>query len=166
MIRDRCIVYFERSTWELAYTGNEAIPFIWQQINTELGSEAQYSNVPFDKFILNVGSNGIQQCNGINVDRIDDKIPDEVFKIRIDDYGMQRVAGVRDYYTEMVYWTYPTDDNAYALKYPNKMFVFNYKMGTWSLNDDCITCFGYFEQDTDVTWGRIVTGKQIGRAHV
>jgi hypothetical protein len=155
LIRDRCIVYFERSTWEIGYTGNEAVPFIWQQINTELGSEAQFSSIPFDKFILNVGPNGIQSCNGINVDRIDDKIPDEVFNIRIKNQGMQRVAGVRDYYTEMVYWTYPTDDNANAVTYPNKMFVFNYKNGTWALNDDCITAFGYWEQQTDITWSEI-----------
>ena len=35
-IKDRLIVYFERSTWELAYTGNEVLPFVWQKINTEL----------------------------------------------------------------------------------------------------------------------------------
>jgi len=155
LIRDRCIVYFERSTWELAYTGNEAIPFIWQQVNTELGSEATFSTVPFDKFILNVGPNGIQSCNGINVDRIDEKMPDEVFDIRIKNHGMQRVAGVRDYYTEMVYWTYPTDDNPNAQYYPNKMFVYNYRNGTWALNDDCITTFGYWEQQTDITWAEV-----------
>lgn len=152
LLRDRCIVYFERSTWELAYTGNEAIPFIWQQVNTELGSEAQFSAIPFDKFILNVGPNGIQSCNGINVDRIDDKIPDQVFDIRITNQGMSRVAGVRDYYSEMVYWSYPTDDNLYAPTYPNKVLVFNYKNGSWAINDDCITAFGYFEQQTDLTW--------------
>lgn len=152
LIRDRCIVYFERSTWEIAYTGNEGLPFVWQQVNSELGSEAQFSNVPFDKFILNVGPNGIQACNGINVDRIDDNIPDQVFDIRISNEGMQRVAGVRDYYTEMVYWLFPTDDNPFASTYPNKMLVFNYKNGSWAMNDDCLTCFGYFEQQTDTTW--------------
>lgn len=156
LIRDRCIVYFERSTWEVAYTGNEGIPFVWQQINSELGSEAQFSNVPFDKFILNVGPNGIQACNGINVDRIDDNIPDQVFDIRINNEGMQRVAGIRDYYTEMVYWLFPTDDNPYAVTYPNKMLVFNYKNGSWAFNDDCLTCFGYFEQQTDQTWAGMV----------
>lgn len=155
LIRDRLIVYFERSTWELAYTGNEGVPFIWQQINTELGSEAQFSCVPFDKFILNVGPNGIQSCNGINVDRIDENIPDQVFDIRILNDGMKRVAGIRDYYTEMVYWTFPTDDNKWAMYYPNKMLVFNYKNGSWAINDDCYTAFGYFEQQSDDTWATI-----------
>lgn len=155
LIRDRCIVYFERSTWELAYTGNAAVPFIFQQVNTELGSESQFSSVPFDKFILNVGPNGIQSCNGINVDRIDDKIPNTVFDVRITNQGMQRVHGVRDYYTELVYWTMPTQDAPFALTYPNKMLVFNYKNGTWAMNDDCITCFGYFEQSSGPTWAEM-----------
>ena len=152
LIRDRCIVYFERSTWELAYTGNAEVPFMWQQVNTELGSESQFSTVPFDKFILNFGPNGIQSCNGINVDRIDDKIPSTVFNLRVVNDGFKRIAGVRDYYTEMAYWTVPTDDAPYALLYPNKMIVFNYKNGTWAQNDDCITCFGYFEQESNRTW--------------
>lgn len=155
LIRDRCIVFFERSTWELAYTGNESLPFTWQQVNTELGSESQFSTIPFDKFILNVGPNGIQSCNGINVDRIDEKIPDEVFNIRISNEGMHRVIGIRDYYTEMVYWTYPTDDNKWALTYPNKTFVFNYRNGSWAINDDTFTAFGYWEQQTDITWAEI-----------
>ena len=51
-IKDRLIVYFERSTWELAYTGNQVLPFTWQKINTELGSESTFSVVPFDKAVL------------------------------------------------------------------------------------------------------------------
>ena len=35
-LKDRLIVYFERSTWELVYTGNQIYPFTWQKINTEL----------------------------------------------------------------------------------------------------------------------------------
>ncbi len=34
-IKDRLIVYFERSTWELAYTGNQVYPFTWQKSITE-----------------------------------------------------------------------------------------------------------------------------------
>ena len=45
-IKDRLIVYFERSTWELVYTGNEVLPFLWQKINTELGSQSNIS-LPF-----------------------------------------------------------------------------------------------------------------------
>ena len=151
-IKDRLIVYFERSTWELAYTGNQVIPFVWQKINTELGSEAPNSTVPFDKVILTVGNTGIHACSGSNVERIDTKIPDQIFKINTTDRGTTRVAGIRDYSVEMVYWSFPAMNETIDDTYPNRVFVYNYRNNSWSFNDDCITVFGYFEQQSDMTW--------------
>ena len=34
--------------------------------------------------------------------------------------------------------------------------VYNYALGSWSFNDDCFTAFGYFEQQSDTTWGSSV----------
>jgi hypothetical protein len=151
-IKDRLIVYFENSTWELAYTGNQELPFDWQKINTEFGAEGTYATVPFDKVILTVGTNGITACNGSNVDRIDQNIPDEVFTIRNKNMGIGSVCGIRDYDTEMVYWSFPTSNELDTAIFPNRVFVFNYKTGTWAFNDDSITAWGYFEQQTDLTW--------------
>ncbi len=148
-IKDRLIVYFERSTWELVYTGNQIQPFIWQKINTELGADATFSVVPFDKAVLAIGNVGVHACNGSNVDRVDQKIPDQVFQINKRDEGVKRVAGIRDYYSEMVYWTFPTGN---ASKFPNRILVFNYQNSAWAFNDDCITTWGYFEQQDDITW--------------
>lgn len=151
-IKDRLIVYFERSTWELAYTGNQILPFVWQKINTELGSVATFSSVPFDKVVLTIGNTGVHACNGANVDRIDSAIPQKIFEIRDKNEGTTRVTGVRDYFTEMVYWALPTGNENSLQVYPNKVLVFNYKNGAWAFNDDCITAFGYYEQQTDDTW--------------
>ncbi len=152
-IKDRLIVYFERSTWELAYTGNEVQPFVWQKINTELGSESTFSTVPFDKVILGIGNVGVHSCNGANVDRIDNKIPDEIFDIRSTANSPKQVAGVRDYYVEMVYWTFPAAN--YAGTFPNQILLFNYRNNSWALNDDCITAFGYYEQQVAPTWATL-----------
>lgn len=146
-LKDRLIVYFESSTWELAYTGNQILPFVWQQINTELGAESTFSQVPFDKVVLGVGNVGIHACNGSNVERIDDKIPDEVFEIHNADSGIDRVAGIRDYYVEMVYWTFPNPTRSSTYPFNNRVLIYNYKTGSWAINDDSITAFGYF-QDT------------------
>jgi hypothetical protein len=151
-IKDRLIVYFERSTWELAYTGNQILPFVWQKINTELGSESTFSSVPFDKVILTIGNVGVHACNGANVERIDFKIPDQIFQILDKKTGVARVAGIRDYYVEMVYWSFPsTYQNANEI-FPTKVLVYNYRNGSWAFNDDCITAFGYFEQQMGTTW--------------
>ncbi len=151
-IKDRLIVYFERSTWELAYTGNQILPFVWQKINTELGSESTFSIVPFDKVVLGIGNVGVHACNGSNVERIDNLIPDEVFAIKNKEEGVVRTAGIRDYYTEMVYWTFPSNDERSSQVYPDRVLVYNYKTGSWAFNDDSITTWGYFEQQLDRTW--------------
>jgi hypothetical protein len=151
-IKDRLIVYFERSTWELAYTGNYILPFVWQKINTELGSEATFSSVPFDKVILTVGNTGVHACNGANVERIDTLIPDQIFEITDKNSGVERVAGIRDYYTEMVYWTFPSIEQNPNEIYPSKVLVYNYRTSSWAFNDDCITAWGYFEQQNGTTW--------------
>ena len=151
-IKDRLIVFFERSTWELAYTGNQAHPFSWQKINTELGAESTFSVVPFDKVALCVGSEGIHSCNGGNVERIDLKIPQTVFDIHNVDEGAKRVNGIRDYYVEAIYWAIPSTDSSAAYPYPNKVLVYNYRTGSWAFNDDSITCFGYFKPLTGIRW--------------
>lgn len=150
ILKDRCIVYFERSTWELVYTGNDAEPFRWQQLNSEYGSESTFSLVPFDRFTLGVSQVGVIACNGINVERIDEKIPDTVFEIHNENDGVKRVHGIRDYFTEMVYWAFPSD--FYDDKFPTRVLAYNYRNKTWSIFDDSITTFGYFQAVNDATW--------------
>ena len=151
-IKDRLIVYFERSTWELAYTGNELQPFIWQKINTELGSESQFSTVPFDKEILTIGATGVHSCNGANVERIDNKIPDEIFEIIDKKAGVERVAGIRDYFSETVYWTFPITTQDPSSVFPTEILVYNYRNNTWAINTDCVTAWGYCEQEQGLSW--------------
>jgi len=168
-VKDRLIVFFERSTWTLVYTENPAQPFTWQRINIELGADSTFSAVPFDQVALAIGNVGIHQCNGQNVDRIDDKIPDDVWNIHAGTNSVARVHGIRDYFAEQVYWTFPNlDTNSFNSTFPNKILVYNYVAGTWAFNTDSITTWGYFYaasqsainwdsqqttwDDTDVTW--------------
>ncbi len=151
-VKDTCIVFFERSTYELKFTQNEVQPFAWQKINTELGAESTFSIVPFDRVALGIGNSGIHACNGSNVERIDNKIPDEVFKIHSVDQGIFRVVGIRDYNTEMVYWTFPDETTTAAQPYPNRVLLYNYANGTWAFIDDSITFLGYYQSPTGVTW--------------
>lgn len=153
LLRDRLIVFFERSTWELAYTGNKILPFVFQRINSELGVESQFSTVLFDKDVLGIGNVGIHSCNGANVTRIDNKIPDKVFQFHNENDGVERVAGIRDYFSEVVYWAIPSAEN--NPKFPNEVLVYNYKNGTWAINDDSITSFGYIQNLDDQRWQEI-----------
>ena len=76
-----------------------------------------------------MGTTGVHACSGANVERIDTKIPDEIFTIQSRNLGVQRVYGIRDYYTELVYWTFPStakEAESGASVYPTSGPVYNY----------------------------------------
>ncbi len=155
-IKDRLIVFFERSTWELAYSQSQVLPFFWQKINTELGSQSLLSSIPFDREVLTLGNVGVHSCNGSNVARIDEKIPDIIFAVRTPNQGIYRLSGVRDYYNELAYWTFPSTRLG-GSKFPDSLLVYNYQNGAWASFDDCITVFGYLEQQAGLTWASTLT---------
>lgn len=153
-IKDRLIIFFEQSTWELVYTNNQIIPFDFRRIDTTLGLESQNSLVTFDKVLMGMGSTGIHACNGMNVDRIDQMIPDAIFDISNVNNGPSRVTGIRDYFTQEVYWSFNSAENADTASntFPNTVLVYNYMTGSWANYDDNITAFGYYQNDQNLVW--------------
>lgn len=165
-VKDTLIVYFERSTWQLVYTYNPSLPFVFQKINTELGTESTFSIVPFDRGVFGVGNYGIISTDSVNVERIDQKIPDEVFQIQNIREGVKRVHGIRDYNAQLVYWCFPVladEDNqttSVPLTFPNQLLVFNYLDGSWAEFDDSFTCFGTWQKVQDTTWAALTQSWQ------
>ena len=164
-VKDTLIVYFERSTWQLRYTGNPLLPFIWEKINTELGCESTFSTVPFDKNTVAIGNVGVHSCDSVNVQRIDDRNPDDIFEIEQDNNGPQRVCGIRDFLNELVLWSMPIKtynsegqiDYGETPTFPNKMLVYNYRDNCFSYFNDSFTSLGYIQaivpgSTADLTW--------------
>jgi len=153
--KNTLIVFFERSTWQLRYVGEYGIPFIWERISSDFGCESQFSPVLFDEGVLAVGNRAIITSSGVNVTRIDEKIPDKVFTFKNNQQGVERVQGARDFQQELVYWNYSdVNDQNPDQYFPNKVLVLNYRNHTWADYRDNVTCFGIF-QPTDaeaVTW--------------
>ena len=159
-VYDSLVVYFERSTWQLRYTGNELLPFIWEKINTELGAQSTFSIIPLDHRAVAFGNVGLHSCNSTEVERIDQRIPDEVFNIQNINQGPQRVYGIRDYYNQLLYWSMPYlglnseldyENDGQDITYPNKILVYNYIDKTYSFFNDSFTCFGYYQPPTGLT---------------
>jgi len=152
-LKDRLIVFFEKSTWELVSTQNEVIPFVWKRINSEIGVESTKSTLLFDKSVLGFGNVGIHACNGVNVERIDEKIPDLITEVQNNNNGPKRVCAIRDFTLEVCYWSYPNFKRNST--YPTNVLVFNYETGSWALNDDTITAFGYYQHSNARTWASL-----------
>lgn len=154
-IRDILIVYFQKSTWRLRFVNNSQNPFVWERVNRELGSSCTFSAIPFDKGLMAIGTRGIVISDGNDTLRFDEKIPDEIFDIRIANNGLQRVYGIRTFRTKLCYWTVGDDTNPSGT-FPDRVLVYNYDTKTWSYFDDSFTCFGYYSgTTTGYTWNQL-----------
>lgn len=165
LIKDRLIIFCERSTWEMSYTGNHAQPFIFESINSTLGSEARRSAVILDRRVVAIGTTGINSCDGAYTTRIDEEIPDKVYEILKTTEGVKKIHGTRDYFSELIYWSYLKQTHADDNIFNDSLIVYNYRNGNWSFNDDCITSFGLLEQEkelTDANASQTLLGNQQG----
>lgn len=152
--KNTLIVFFEQTTWQLRYVGEYGLPFIWERISSDFGSESTFSPILFDAGVLAVGDRAIVSADSVTVNRIDLDIPDRVFEFANSDFGMKRVHGVRDYQKEVVYWCYPEASEADV--YPNKVLLYNYRNNTWAIWRNNVTVFGTLQlpQEDVITWDR------------
>lgn len=148
--KNTLIVFFERSTWQLRYVGEYGLPFLWERISSDFGSESKMSAILFDQGVAAVGDKAIIQSNSLTVQRIDEQIPDLVFTFRNAQEGIERVTGIRDFQRQLVFWNY--SDSNLGRKYPNKVLVFNYINGTYGIFRDNVTSFGTFQPNNNITW--------------
>jgi len=157
-VRDNLVIYCERSTWQLRYTGRSIAPFQIEKVNSELGGEGPFSAVQFDTSLVGIGDKGIVECDSYKSERIDIKIPDFVFEFQNENNGPYRVHGVRDFINRLAFWTVPlADQYQETLATPDKIFpnirlVYNYENDSWALFNDSLTTMGTYQPQSSRTW--------------
>jgi hypothetical protein len=157
-VRDNLVVYCERSTWQLRYTGRSIAPFQIERVNSELGTESTFSAIQFDTSLVGVGDKGIVECDSYKSERIDIKIPNFVFDFNVQNNGLSRVQGVRDFINRLAFWTVPLegvyDGDFTDLQkiYPNIRLVYNYENDSWATFTDSLTALGTYQEQNGRTW--------------
>lgn len=158
-VRDNLVIYCERSTWQLRYTGRSIAPFQIEKVNSELGAASTFSAVQFDTSLVGIGDKGIVECDSYKSDRIDIKIPDLVFKFSNSNSAPERIQGIRDIQQRVAYWNY-VDSTASDQQiadggtgvYPNRRLVYNYENDSWAIYTDSITAMGTYQPSYSLTW--------------
>lgn len=149
-VRDNLVIYCERSTWQLRYTGRSIAPFQIERVNSELGAQGPFSTIQFDTSLLAIGDKGIIECDSYKAERIDIKIPDIVYRFQNLNNGRFRVHGIRDFVNRLAYWTFP--DAADNSIFPTQRLVYNYESDNWAIFNDSLTSIGTYQPQSNRTW--------------
>lgn len=150
---DVLLVGFTGRQTRFVFTGNDFNPFLFFNINSELGSSATFSGVTLDRGVLAVGSYGITMTTQQSTQRIDLEIPDSVFEVSSSNNGALRVNSARDFYKEWIYFSYPTSSSQW--KFPTRSFMYNYRDNTWAVFYENFTAHGSFRRVTGLTWAQL-----------
>jgi hypothetical protein len=145
---DNLIVFFERSTWRLRYTGQPLAPFDWERINSQIGSESTFGLIPFDDGVVSLSRRGIIKSNSNQTARIDAKIPD--IAVSISGSGIKKVHGARDFFRNLSLFAYP--DGSSLDNNNNKILVHNHEVDAWSTFDLPVSCLSNSDYEQGVIW--------------
>lgn len=150
---DALILGFSNQQVKCIYTGDDLIPFNFYVINSEYGTSSTFSAINTDEGVISRGAKGIIISGQTQVQRIDNEILDQVFKVKLNNNGNERFTAIRDFINEWIYFSYPSDNKKWD--FPTETLLYNYRENTWALFEETYTTYGTFRKKTGYTWATI-----------
>lgn len=160
-------VWFERSTWRFAWTGDSNNPFEWERVSNVEGSVAQMSLVTKDDNQYALGAARFQISNGRDVAQADRKIPD--FTLDWNQDSLPYSNGILLEEERQIHITYtssgaasddadqPNDGNVY----PDSVLILNYEDFGFATYGLPIHTLGFSAVESDLTWDDIADAWEV-----
>lgn len=157
IIHDVLVVALERSIWLFEYTGGYTPPFRWRRIKGNLEINAIYGTIETEQMVIFIGHGGIYACDGVNVQRLDDKIPD----FTIEDINIEyfnKVCAVYDRGLDQVLISYPSTQSSTE---NDRTLAFGLKDGWFAEYNFGMHALGSYIQITDQTFADLTDGTTL-----
>ncbi len=143
-LQNQIIVYFTDSIWSLSPTPDPALAFKWSKLNSIRAADGRMASIGYDRDVRALGVRGITASNGIENQRIDERIQRfTVNQINAEEFG--KVFCERSY-SEQRWWTlYPSlesSENDSALIYDDDSQAYT----TYTIAMNCLG-YGNFTED-------------------
>jgi hypothetical protein len=152
---DIIIVGFSSSWRQLIYTQNEEDPFIFHTIDVEFGNESRFATITLKDGLVAPGDRGYVSATPSEVERIDLKIPNQIYQIENASNGNKKVTAIRDHENEWIFFSYPTSVtylDSSVNRFNNRTLLFNYTEGNYAILEESYTAYGIYRESQPFTW--------------
>lgn len=148
-LKDKLVVFFERSTWEFRFTDDFRAPFEWVLIGDTDGSMAPLSTVDFSNELVTLGPTSLVTTNGDEVDQLGADIPD--FVLDIEPTLVAYSYGVVIEEDREAWISYVPSGGTQS----SKIIGFNYETSHFFKHDMPFHCYGFFQRASTLTWDEV-----------
>lgn len=146
--RDDLLIFTERSTWVLKYTGSDTVPFTPERIDESRGCDAPFSPITYLNRSMAASTRGLIVSDGYKIERMDDKIPYFTLNNIYNREFFKCFSGFIDEDRD-IYLIYPDDNDSSN----NKMLVINMEEDNFAVYRIPLTCMGnYYVAISDIRW--------------
>ena len=140
------LVYCDKSTWLLRFTGDSTAPFRIDRISPEFGCAAPFSPVYTGGVCSAMSKLALIQSDGLSVKRIDQLIPDFGL-LNVNSAAAKTCYGVVLEDQRQVWLLYPSS----GASSPDSVLIFNLTDASWGKLALAGTCFGFWDKEVDMT---------------
>lgn len=155
ILQDTLIIFCTNSTWALRATTDPAFPFRPEKINSFRSTGSTFGSIAHDRYIISFGETGIIACDGIEVQRIDQRIEDFVSD-EINTDLFPKLYSTRDYITQRSWTLYPPSSEINADDQNLRALIRMEDTGSYSIYKIPLSTIGTGETSMDLAFDDFV----------